>query len=45
MESINPFDGGIGKNMRRAAHPSSGMDSSNPRCWRGKRLRHHGDVV
>jgi hypothetical protein len=31
--------------MRRAAHPSSGMNSSNPRRWRGKRLRHHGDVV
>jgi hypothetical protein len=31
--------------MRKAAHPSGGMDSSNPRRWRGKRLHHHGDGV
>ena len=31
--------------MRRAAHPLGSMDSLNPCCWRGKRLRHHvGDV-
>ena len=31
--------------MRKAAHPSGGMDSSNPRRWRGERLHHHGDGV
>ena len=31
--------------MRKAAHPSGGMGSSNPRRWRGERLHHHGDVV
>jgi hypothetical protein len=31
--------------MRKAAHPSGGMGMSNPRCWRGERLEHHGDVV
>jgi len=30
--------------MWKAARPSSGMDSSNPHRWRGKRL-HYGDVV
>jgi hypothetical protein len=33
MESINCFDCGIGAHMRKAAHPSGGMDSSNPRRW------------
>ena len=32
-------------NMRKAAHPSGGMGSSNPRRWRGERLHHHGDGV
>jgi hypothetical protein len=31
--------------MRKAARPSSGMDSSNTRRWRGERLHHHGDGV
>ena len=31
--------------MRKAAHPSGGMGSSNPRRWRGERLHHHGDGV
>jgi hypothetical protein len=33
--------------MRKAARPSSGMDSSNPRRQRDERLPHHGhgDVV
>jgi hypothetical protein len=31
--------------MHKAAHPSGGMGSSNPRHWRGERLQHHGDVV
>ena len=31
--------------MRKAAHPSGGMDSSNPHRWRGEQLHHHGDGV
>ncbi len=31
--------------MRKAAHPSGGVVSSNPRCWRGERLHHHGGGV
>jgi hypothetical protein len=31
--------------MRKAAHHTGGMYSSNPRCWRGKRLHHHGGDV
>ena len=42
---LNRFDGGIGTSMRKAAHPSGGMGSSNPRRWRGERLHHHGDRV
>jgi hypothetical protein len=42
---LNRFDGGIGRNMRKAAHPSGGMGSSNPCRWRGERLHHHGDGV
>jgi hypothetical protein len=30
--------------MRKAAHPSGSMGSSNPRRWRGERLQHYGDV-
>ncbi len=45
LNLLNCFNGGIRKNMRKDAHPSSGMDSSNPHRWRGKRLHHHGDVV
>jgi hypothetical protein len=44
LNLLNCFDGGIGKIMRKAARPSSGMDSSNPHRWRGERL-HYGDVV
>ena len=39
------FDGGIGKIMQTAVHPTSGVDSSNPHRWRGELLHHHGDVV
>jgi hypothetical protein len=39
------FDSGLGKHMRKAAGPSGGVDSSNPRCWRGKRLHHYGGGV
>jgi hypothetical protein len=45
LNLLNRFDGGIGTNMRKATRPSSGMDSSNPRHWRGERLHHHGDGV
>jgi len=31
--------------MRKAAHYLGGMDSSNPRRWRGKQLHHHSDGV
>jgi hypothetical protein len=30
--------------MRKAARPSSGMDSSNPHRWRGEQFQ-YGDVV
>jgi hypothetical protein len=43
LNLLNRFDGGIGTNMRKAAHPSGGMDSSNPHRWRGEQLHHHGD--
>ena len=44
MNLLNRFDGGIVTSMSKAAHPSGGVDSSNPRRWRGERL-HHGDGV
>ncbi len=31
--------------MRKAARPSGGMESLNPRRWRGERLHHHGGSV
>jgi hypothetical protein len=43
LNLLNRFDGGIGTHMRKAAHPSGGMGSSNPRRWRGEQLHHHGD--
>ena len=45
MNLFKSFDSGLGKNMRRAARPLGGLDSSNPRRWRGWRLHHHGDGV
>ncbi len=45
MNLLNFFDGGVGKIMQKAACPSIGMDSSNPRRWRGERLHHYGDGV
>jgi hypothetical protein len=45
LNLLNCFEGGIGKNMRKAAHPLGGVGSSNPRHWRGERLHHHGDGV
>jgi len=43
LNPLNRFDDGIGTSMRKAAHPSGGVDSSNPHRWRGERLHHHGD--
>jgi hypothetical protein len=31
--------------MRKTAHPSGGVDSSNPHRWRDRQLCHYGDVV
>jgi hypothetical protein len=31
--------------MRKAAHPSGSVGSSNPHRWRGERLHNHGDGV
>jgi hypothetical protein len=45
LNLLNHFDSGIGTNMHKAAHPSGGMGSSNPRRWRCKRLHHRGDDV
>jgi hypothetical protein len=45
MNLFKSFDSSIGKNSRKAAHPSGGVGSSNPRRWRGERLHHHGDGV
>ncbi len=42
MILVKPCDDGIRKCMRKAAHPSSGVDSSNPCRRRGKQLHHHG---
>ncbi len=30
---------------RKATRPSGSVDSSNPHCWRGDRLHHHGGDV
>jgi len=45
LNLLNLFAGGIGTSMRKAAHPSGGVGSSNPRRWRGERLHNHGDGV
>jgi len=45
MNPLKTFDRGLGKNMPKATNPLGGMDSSNPRHWRGERLHHHGDIV
>jgi hypothetical protein len=42
MNLFKSFDSDLGKYMPKAAHPSGGMELSNPRRWRGKRLHHHG---
>ncbi len=42
---MNSFDSGLGKDIRKAARPSGGMDSLNPCRWGGKWFHHHGDDV
>jgi hypothetical protein len=42
---LKPFNRGLGRNMSKAASHSDGVDSSNPRRWRGERLHHHGGGV
>jgi hypothetical protein len=45
MNLFKSFDSGLGQYMHMTAHPLGGMESSNPRRWRGKRLHHHGGDV
>jgi hypothetical protein len=45
MNLFKSFDSGLGQYMYKAARPLGGMESSNPRRWRGKLLHHHGDDV
>jgi hypothetical protein len=45
MNLFKSFNSGLGQHMCKAAHPLGGMESSNPRRWRGKRLHHHGGDV
>jgi hypothetical protein len=42
MNQTKSFNGGNGKGMRKATHPSGVMCSSNPCHWRGWRLHRHG---
>jgi hypothetical protein len=39
------FNSSLRTNMSKAARHSGGVDSSNPRRWRGERLHHHGGGV
>jgi hypothetical protein len=45
MNLFKSFNSDLGQYMHKAACPSGGMESSNPRHWRGKRLHHHGGGV
>ncbi len=45
MNLFKFFDSSLRQYMRKAARPSGGMESSNLRRWRGKRLHHHGGDV
>ncbi len=45
MNQTKSFNSGLGTNMRKAARPSGGMVSLNPRRWRGKRHHHDGGGV
>jgi hypothetical protein len=45
LNLTKPFNSGLKKLMHKAACHSDGVDSLNPRRWRGKRLHHHGGGV
>jgi hypothetical protein len=45
MNLSKPFDGGLDKGMRKAAHPLGGIDSSNPRRREGWQLHRHSGGV
>jgi hypothetical protein len=45
MNLFESFDSNLGKYMLKAACPLAGMESLNPRRWRGERLHHHGGGV
>ncbi len=45
LNLTKPFDSSLKKWMRKAAHHSGGVVSSNPRRWRGEWLHHHGGGV
>jgi hypothetical protein len=42
MNLFKSFNSDLGQYMRKAARPLGGMESLNPRRWRGERLHHHG---
>jgi hypothetical protein len=45
MNLFKSFNSNLGKYMPKAARPLGGMESSNPCCWRGEWLQHHGGGV
>jgi hypothetical protein len=45
LNLTKPFGSGLRKYMRKAACHLDGVDSSNPRRWRGEWLHHHGGGV
>jgi hypothetical protein len=45
MNLFKSFNSDLGKYMRKAARPLSGMESSNPRRWRSEWLHHNGGGV
>ena len=45
MNPTKSFDVSLMKYMRKAAHPSDDMESSDPRYWRGECLQQQGDGV
>ena len=45
LNLTKPFHSGLKKWMCKAARHLDGVDSSNPRRWRGERLHHHGGGV
>ncbi len=42
MNLFKSFDSNLRQYMRKAARHLGGMESSNPRRWRGKQLHRHG---